>query len=250
MFASGCAASATAWAASLTSHSDRSRAAGDRQQDRPARPRASSRAAARRRPARPRRSRACRRAHADAEQRRAGVGHDRPHVGEVEVDQAGQRDQVGDALDALAQHVVGDAERLDHRRLLVEHRQQPVVRARRSACRPRRRAPRCPCSAACARREPSKPNGLVTMPTVSAPSSRAIRATTGARARAGAAARAGGDEDHVGALEQRLDPVVVLHRGVAAALGVGAGAEPAREVGADLQRRGARRTAAATARRC
>ena len=31
-----------------------------------------------------------------------------------------------------------------------------------------------------ARREPSKPNGLVTMPTVSAPSSRAMRATTGA----------------------------------------------------------------------
>ena len=37
-----------------------------------------------------------------------------------------------------------------------------------------------PCSAACARREPSKPNGLETMPTVSAPSSRAMRATTGA----------------------------------------------------------------------
>ena len=37
-----------------------------------------------------------------------------------------------------------------------------------------------PSSAAFMRREPSKPNGLVTMPTVSAPSSRAIRATTGA----------------------------------------------------------------------
>ena len=37
-----------------------------------------------------------------------------------------------------------------------------------------------PRSAACSRREPSKPNGFVTMPTVSAPSSRAIRATTGA----------------------------------------------------------------------
>ena len=33
-----------------------------------------------------------------------------------------------DALDALAQHVVGDAERLDHRGLLVQHRQQLVVR--------------------------------------------------------------------------------------------------------------------------
>ena len=37
-----------------------------------------------------------------------------------------------------------------------------------------------PFSAACMRREPSKPNGLVTMPTVSEPSSRAMRATTGA----------------------------------------------------------------------
>ena len=37
-----------------------------------------------------------------------------------------------------------------------------------------------PCSACCIRREPSKPNGFVTMPTVSASSSRAMRATTGA----------------------------------------------------------------------
>ena len=37
-----------------------------------------------------------------------------------------------------------------------------------------------PCSAAFIRREPSNPNGLVTMPTVSAPSSRAMRATIGA----------------------------------------------------------------------
>ena len=37
-----------------------------------------------------------------------------------------------------------------------------------------------PSSAACARLDPSKPKGLVTMPTVSAPISRAIRATIGA----------------------------------------------------------------------
>ena len=61
---------------------------------------------------------------------------------------------------------------------------------------------------------PSKPNGLVTMPTVSAPTSRAMRATIGRRAGAGAAAGAGGDEDHVRALQQRLDAVVVLHRGL------------------------------------
>ena len=49
---------------------------------------------------------------ADAHQRRPGVAHDRAHVGEVEVDEARHRDQVGDALDALAEDVVGDAERL------------------------------------------------------------------------------------------------------------------------------------------
>ena len=68
--------------------------------------------------------------HADAHQRRPRVAHDRAHVGEVEVDQARRRDQVADALHALAQDVVGDAERVDHRRAPVEHGQQPVVRDR------------------------------------------------------------------------------------------------------------------------
>ena len=50
-----------------------------------------------------------------------------PHVREVEVDEAGDRDQVRDPLDALAQHVVRHAERVDDRRVLVDHLQQPVV---------------------------------------------------------------------------------------------------------------------------
>ena len=65
---------------------------------------------------------------ADAHQRRAGVGHDRPHVGEVEVDQAGHRDQVADPLDALAKDVVGDPEGVEHRGRAVEHLEQLVVR--------------------------------------------------------------------------------------------------------------------------
>ena len=64
---------------------------------------------------------------ADAHQRRAGVAHDRAHVGEVEVDDAGDGDQVGDPLDALAQDVVGELERLGERRLLLDHLQQSVV---------------------------------------------------------------------------------------------------------------------------
>ena len=79
-----------------------------------------------------------------------------------------------------------------------------------------------PCSACTARRRPSKPNGRVTTPMVSAPMLLAISAMTGARAGAGAAALAGGDEHHVGALEDLLDLVAVLLGGLAADLGVAA----------------------------
>ena len=58
----------------------------------------------------------------------AGVLHDRAHVGEVEVDQAGDRDQVGDALHALAQDVVGHAEGVDDRRAALDDLDQPLVR--------------------------------------------------------------------------------------------------------------------------
>ena len=62
------------------------------------------------------------------------------------------------------------------------------------------------------------------------------------RARPGAAAHAGGDEDHVGAADELLDALHVLERRLAALLGVGAGAEAARDVRADgeLGRRRAR----------
>ena len=49
----------------------------------------------------------------------------------------------------------------------------------------------------------------------------------GRPAGAGAAALAGGDEDHVGPLEDLLDLLLVVLRGAAADLGVGAGAEAA-----------------------
>ena len=51
---------------------------------------------------------------------------------------------------------------------------------------------------------------------------------------AGAAAGAGGDEDHVGALQQALDLVLLLEGGAVADLGVGAGAEAARLLVADV----------------
>ena len=52
---------------------------------------------------------------------------------------------------------------------------------------------------------------------------------------AGAAALAGGDEDHVGPLEDLLDLLRVVLGGLLADLGVGAGAEPAGELAADVE---------------
>ena len=65
---------------------------------------------------------------ADRHQGRAALAHHRADVRKVQVDQAGDRDQLGDALDALAQHVVRREERLLDRGLLVDDLQQPVVR--------------------------------------------------------------------------------------------------------------------------
>ena len=57
----------------------------------------------------------------------------------------------------------------------------------------------------------------------------------GRAAGAGAAALAGGDEDHVGALEDLLDLLRVVLGGLPADLGVGAGAEAAGELAADVE---------------
>src|SRR5205807_553715 len=50
------------------------------------------------------------------------------YVGEVEVDDAGLGDEVGDALDALAEHVVRHAEGLLERRLRAGDLREPIVR--------------------------------------------------------------------------------------------------------------------------
>ena len=57
---------------------------------------------------------------------------------------------------------------------------------------------------------------------------------TGRGAGAGAAALAGGDEHHVGALERVAQLVLALHRGLVADLGVGARAEAAGDLAADV----------------
>ena len=50
----------------------------------------------------------------DAHVGRARPRHDGADVGQVEVDEAGDRDQIAYPLDTLAQHVVGETKRRDH----------------------------------------------------------------------------------------------------------------------------------------
>ena len=90
-----------------------------------------------------------------------------------------------------------------------------------------------PSSAEAIRLRPSKVNGLVTTPTVSAPSSRAMLATTGEAPVPGAAAHAGRDEHHVRAAQQVVDQLLGLLGGALADLRAAARAEAARQLLAD-----------------
>ena len=91
-----------------------------------------------------------------------------------------------------------------------------------------------PWSAWVPRRVPSNLNGLVTMPDRQradvAREPRDHRRGAGA----GAAADAGGDEDHVGALQQALDLVLLLEGRLVAELRVGARAEATRDAAAEV----------------
>src|SRR5699024_4202130 len=57
----------------------------------------------------------------------ARVLHNGLHVLEVQVDDTGQLDQVGDGLHALAQHVVGSGEGVGQGDALLAHQLQPLV---------------------------------------------------------------------------------------------------------------------------
>ena len=66
-------------------------------------------------------------ADADTHDGFALVGHDRLDVGKVEVDETGRRDQVGNALNALAEYVVSDEESVFEGRLLVDDLEQLII---------------------------------------------------------------------------------------------------------------------------
>ena len=145
---------------------------------------------------------------ADAHEGRAGGLHDRAHVREVEIDQAGHGDEVGDPLYALAQDVVRHAEGVEDGGRLLGYFQQAVI-GDDDQCVHLLLEPLDAFLRLQGAFRPSIEKGRVTTPMVRAPISLAISATMGERAGAGAAALAGGDEDHVGALEGLGDGVPV-----------------------------------------
>ena len=145
----------------------------------------------------------------------------------------GHGDQVGDALDALAQHVVGHPERLESGVLFSTtcSSRSFGITISVSTFSESSAMPRSACCAAAAALEAERPRD-------DADGERLELARElgddGRGAGAGAAALAGGDEDHVGALQRLLQLVAALDRGRAADARVGAGAEAAGHLRADV----------------
>src|SRR5579872_1900378 len=174
------------------------------------------------------------RAASDAHDGRAGVRHDHLDVGEVGVDEPGHVDEVGDAGDALQQHLVGHLEGVDHRGPLVGDGEQPLVRDDDEGVdlllqtlnallglvgtapalegeRPGDDADGEGAEALCHLGDDGRPAG------------------------ARAAALAGGDEHHVGALQHLLDLLEVLLCGLAPDLRVASGPKSAGELPPDVE---------------
>ena len=66
-------------------------------------------------------------ADANAHMGQAARFHNGAHIGKVQIDQVRHGNEVGNALNALAERIVGDAEGLGDAGALGDHRKQPVV---------------------------------------------------------------------------------------------------------------------------
>ena len=171
---------------------------------------------------------------ADAHQRGPGIGHDRLDVGEVEVDQARRGDEVGDARDTLVQHLVGLAEGVQQAHVGVADGEQPVVGDddERVDLVAQRLDAVVGLGGAVATLEGERPGDDADgQRSQRAGDARDHRSAAGARA----ATFAGGHEDHVGALDGRLDLLGVVLGGTLADVGIGAGAETTGGVTTDVE---------------
>ena len=147
------------------------------------------------------------------------VLHDGGHIGEVQVDEPGLPDELGDGEHRLAQHVVGDLKGVGEGHLLLRGVLEPVVGDDDQGI----------------HLAPQVLDALLRLHHPAAPlEGEGLRHHThgqdalllgglgydGGRAGAGAAAHAGGDEDHVRVLQGLGDLTAALLRALAAHLGV------------------------------
>ena len=171
---------------------------------------------------------------AGAHERAAHVAHDGLHVGEVDVDDPVEGDEVADPADGLVEDLVGLAARVDEGEVVVAEEDELLVRDRDERVDVLREEREAHLGAA--RALPAfEEKRLGDHADREGPLLARDLRDDGRRSRARAAAHAGGDEDHVGAVEELLDSLNVLERGLAALVGVGACAEAARDVAADGQ---------------
>jgi hypothetical protein len=167
-------------------------------------------------------------------QRRAGGVHDALDVGEVEIDEAWSRDQVGDARDALEQDVVGLTERIDDADVAIGERQQPIIGDHDERVHLGPEVVDAGFGLGL-----STPSLEAERPGHDADGQGSERAShprdDRGSASAGTAALASGDEDHVSALQHLLDLLEVVLGRLLAHLGVGARAEAPGQLPPDVE---------------
>jgi hypothetical protein len=156
-----------------------------------------------------------------------------PPVTLVEVDDPRHENQIGNALNGLPQHVVGQRKRLVERRLAIDDREQPLVgdRDHRIDALAQRVEPRLRLNRALLALELER---LGHDRNRQCPELAGQAGDHRSRPRSGAAAETGGDEDHVGTGERLDNRVGVLERRLPADVRIGAGAETLRQLVADL----------------
>jgi len=181
-------------------------------------------------------------ADAGPHERHPHAGHDRADIGEVEIDQPGDEDEIGDSLDGLVQDRIRHLEGLQERRAALHHRQEPLVGDRDERVHH------------AAELGYSLLRLLGALPPLEGerlrdhgdredPQLLGHRGNDGRGAGPGAAAQPGRDEDHVGALEDAGDLLAIFLRRPPPYLGVRAGAEAVGQTGAELELHGGRRGA-------
>ena len=172
---------------------------------------------------------------ADCHQGRSGIAHDRLHVGEVEVDDARLGDQVGDARDTLAKHVIRHLERFRQRRTRIDHVNEALIRNRDQRIDLLAQT----VDAVLSR---TSPPGAFEIEWLGDDAHRERAGGTrqfGDHRRSagpGATAHSGGDENHVSIPHQLGEHIRALFRRASADFGPAAGAEAAGDLVADSHR--------------